>query len=38
MIPLDQCAYVLGEQYERQPSTTFSVAEVIAKGIADNKF
>jgi hypothetical protein len=37
-IPLEQNAYALGEQYERDPSHPFSVAEDVAQWDAEGRF
>jgi len=37
-IPLEQNAYLLGAQYERNPADRFSVAEVVADWISGQRF
>lgn len=37
-IPLEQNAYLLGARYEKNPTQQFSVAEVVADWISENRF
>jgi hypothetical protein len=37
-IPLERCAYALGDHYENQPTAQFSVSEAIARDIAEKRF
>jgi hypothetical protein len=37
-IPLEQNAYLLGGQYERNPTDRFSVADEVSRWIAENRF